>query len=307
MKTRPGEKIKMLTVDELLGVPDGESAVEINIDKIYAFENHPFKVIKDAKMQELIESVLVNGIITPVIVRPDDEDGYEMISGHRRLFAAKEAGLDTIPAFIREMTDDQATIAMVDANLQRETILPSEKAFAYKMRYEAMKRTAGRPKKENASQIGTNLRADAELAKQVGESRNQVQRYMRLTELIPELLDYIDNNRIPVMTGVDISYLPQMIQEWIYEYIKENGTVKANQIAALRNVYDPGMEFTQKEMIGILNANLPTKQSPQKVTFAGSKLRQYFPPNYTMDDMERVILNLLAEWKQGQERKQHGI
>ena len=306
MKTRPGEKIKMLTVDELLGVPDGESAVEINIDKIYAFENHPFKVIKDAKMQELIESVLVNGIITPVIVRPDDEDGYEMISGHRRLFAAREAGLDTIPAFVRELTDDQATIAMVDANLQREIILPSEKAFAYKMRYEAM-RHQGFRSDLTSSQNGTRSRADAELAKQVGESRNQVQRYMRLTELIPELLDYIDSNRIPIMTGVDISYLPQMVQEWIYEYIKENGTVKANQIAALRNVYAPGMVFTQQEMIGILNANLPTKQSPQKVTFTGSKLKQYFPPNYTMDDMERVILNLLAEWKQGQERKQHGI
>ena len=302
MKTRPGEKIKMLTVDQLLGVPEGESAIEISVDKIYAFENHPFKVMKDSKMQELIESVLVNGIITPVIVRPDDEDGYEMISGHRRLFAAREAGLDTIPAFIREMTDDQATIAMVDANLQREIILPSEKAFAYKMRYEAM-RHQGFRSDLTSSQNGTKSRADAELAKQVGESRNQVQRYMRLTELIPELLDYIDSNRIPIMTGVDISYLPQMVQEWIYEYIKENGTVKANQIAALRNVYDPGMEFTQQEMIGILNANLPTKQSPQKVIFTGSKLKQYFPPDYTMDDMERVILKLLTEWKQGQERK----
>ena len=115
MKTRPGEKIKMLTVDELLGVPEGESAIQIEVEKIYAFENHPFKVVKDSKMQELIESVMENGIITPVIVRPDDEDGYEMISGHRRLFAAKEAGLDKIPAFVREMTDDQATIAMVDA------------------------------------------------------------------------------------------------------------------------------------------------------------------------------------------------
>lgn len=306
MKTRPGEKIKMLTVDQLLGVPEGESAIEISVDKIYAFENHPFKVVNDDKMQELIDSIIANGIITPVVVRPDDEDGFEMISGHRRLFAAREAGLDTIPAFVREMTDDQATIAMVDANLQREIILPSEKAFAYKMRYEAM-RHQGFRSDLTSSQNGTKSRADAELAKQVGESRNQVQRYMRLTELIPELLDYIDSNRIPIMTGVDISYLPQMIQEWIYEYIKENGTVKANQIAALRNVYDPGMEFTQQEMIGILNANLPTKQSPQKVTFTGSKLKQYFPPNYTMDDMERVILNLLAEWKQGQERKQHGI
>ena len=303
MKNRPGEKIKMLTVDELLGVPEGESAIEIDVDKIYAFENHPFKVIKDEKMQELIDSVTVNGIITPVIVRPDNEDGYEMISGHRRLFAARKAGLDTIPAFVREMTDDQATIAMVDANLQRETILPSEKAFAYKMRYEAMKRTAGRPRKENSSQFGRNYQTDVVLANQVGESRNQVHRYMRLTELIPELLDYIDNNRIPVMTGVDISYLPQPVQQWLYEYIKENGTVKANQISALRSTYSPDGAFTQTDMIDLLNAQLPVKQSTKKVMFTGAKLKSYFPPEYTVEEMEEVILQLLAQWKQSLERR----
>ena len=303
MKTRPGEKIKMLTVDELLGVPEGESAIQIEVGKIYAFENHPFKVVKDSKMQELIESVMENGIITPVIVRPDDEDGYEMISGHRRLFAAKEAGLDKIPAFVREMTDDQATIAMVDANLQRETILPSEKAFAYKMRYEAMKRGGGRPSKNNSSQNGTNYRADSELAKQVGESRNQVQRFMRLTELIPELLELVDLERLAVMTGVDISFLPKEVQKWIYEYIKENGAIKANQIAAVRNAYSAGRLLTQSEMIQLMNANLPTNQVAKKVTITEKKLKQYFPPNYTAEEMEDIILQLLAGWKQGQERR----
>lgn len=307
MKTRPGQKIKMLTVDELLGVPEGESAIQIDVNKIYDFENHPFKVIKDAKMQELIESVSANGIITPVIVRPDDEDGYEMISGHRRLFAAKEVGLDTIPAFVREMMDDEATIAMVDANLQRETILPSEKAFAYKMRYEAMKRSAGRPKKGNTSQNGTNLRADAELAKQVGESRNQVQRYMRLTELTPELLELVDNERVAVMTAVDISFLSKEVQKWIYEYIKENGNVKANQIAALRNTCVEDKSISQMEMIQLLNANLPVIQSSKKVTFSRTKLRQYFPPEYTTEEIEDIILQLLAGWKQGQERRNDGI
>lgn len=303
MKTRPGEKIKMLTVDELLGVPEGESAIQIEVDKIYAFENHPFKVVKDSKMQELIESVMENGIITPVIVRPDDEDGYEMISGHRRLFAAKEAGLDKIPAFVREMTDDQATIAMVDANLQRETILPSEKAFAYKMRYEAMRRGGGRPVKNNLSQNGTNYRADIDLAKQVGESRNQVQRFMRLTELIPELLELVDLERLAVMTGVDISFLPKEVQNWIYEYIKENGAIKANQIAAVRNAYSAGRLLTQSEMIQLMNANLPTSQVAKKVTITEKKLKQYFPPNYTAEEMENIILQLLAGWKQGQERR----
>ena len=303
MKTRPGEKIKMLTVDELLGVPEGESAIQIEVGKIYAFENHPFKVVKDSKMQELIESVMENGIITPVIVRPDDEDGYEMISGHRRLFAAKEAGLDKIPAFVREMTDDQATIAMVDANLQRETILPSEKAFAYKMRYEAMRRGGGRPPKNNSSQNGTNYRADSELAKQVGESRNQVQRFMRLTELIPELLELVDLERLAVMTGVDISFLPKEVQKWIYEYIKENGAIKANQIAAVRNAYSAGRLLTQSEMIQLMNANLPTNQVAKKVTITEKMLKQYFPPNYTAEEMEDIILQLLAGWKQGQERR----
>ena len=302
MKTRPGEKIKMLTVDELLGVPEGESAIQIEVCKIYAFENHPFKVIKDSKMQELIESVMENGIITPVIVRPDDEDGYEMISGHRRLFAAKEAGLDKIPAFVREMNDDQATIAMVDANLQRETILPSEKAFAYKMRYDAM-RHQGFRSDLSSSQIGTRSRADAELARQVGESRNQVQRFMRLTELIPELLELVDLERLAVMTGVDISFLPKEVQKWIYEYIKENGAIKANQIAAVRNVYSAGSGLTQNEMIQLMNDNLPKNQTAKKVTITEKKLKQYFPPNYTSEEMENIILQLLAGWKQGQERR----
>ena len=253
-------------------------------------------------MQELIESVMENGIITPVIVRPDDEDGYEMISGHRRLFAAKEAGLDKIPAFVREMTDDQATIAMVDANLQRETILPSEKAFAYKMRYDAM-RHQGFRSDLSSSQIGTRSRADAELARQVGESRNQVQRFMRLTELIPELLELVDLERLAVMTGVDISFLPKEVQKWIYEYIKENGAIKANQIAAVRNVYSAGSGLTQNEMIQLMNDNLPKNQTAKKVTITEKKLKQYFPPNYTSEEMENIILQLLAGWKQGQERR----
>lgn len=306
MKTRPGQKIKMLTVDELLGVPEGESAIQIDVNKIYDFENHPFKVIKDAKMQELIESVSANGIITPVIVRPDDEDGYEMISGHRRLFAAKEAGLDTIPAFVREMTDDEATISMVDANLQRETILPSEKAFAYKMRYEAM-RHQGFRSDLSSSQKGTRSRADVELAKQVGESRNQVQRYMRLTELTPELLELVDNERVAVMTAVDISFLSKEVQKWIYEYIKENGNVKANQIAALRNTCVEDKSISQMEMIQLLNANLPVIQSSKKVTFSRAKLKQYFSSEYTTEEIEDIILQLLAGWKQGQERRKDGI
>ena len=179
-------------------------------------------------------------MLTPVIVRPDDEGGYEMISGHRRLFAAKKVGLLVIPATIKEMTDDDAVIAMVDSNIQREEILPSEKAFAYRMRYEAMRRKTGRPSK-NSSQIETNLRADEALAEQVGESRAQVQRFIRLTEVIPELLDLIDRGNIAVMTGVDISHLDEKIQNWLYEYIKDNGVIKSYQISALRDDMNVGL------------------------------------------------------------------
>ena len=176
MANRPGQKIKMTSIDELLCVPSTEGTTDIEVEAIYPFENHPFKVLDDEKMDELVESIKTNGILTPVIVRPDDEGTYEMISGHRRLHAAKRAGLRKVPAIVKEVTDDEATIMMVDANVQREEILPSEKAFAYKMRYDAMKRQAGRPSKNNSSQVGRNFQADVVLAQQVGESRNQVHR-----------------------------------------------------------------------------------------------------------------------------------
>ena len=190
--TRPGQKIKLKSVEELLGVVNEESAMDIEIEKIRPFKDHPFKVVDDEKMQDLVESIRVNGVLSPVLIRPVGNDRYEMVSGHRRMHAAQVLGLERIPAIIREMTDDEATVKMVDSNIQREELLPSEKAFAYKMKLEAMKRTAGRPSKENSCQIGTNYRADNELSDQVGESARQVQRYIRLTELLPELLDLVD-------------------------------------------------------------------------------------------------------------------
>lgn len=297
MKTRSGEKIKLMSVDELLGVPEGEPVTEIEISKVYDFKNHPFKVRDDDKMKDLVESIQVNGILTPVIVRPDDENGYEMISGHRRLFAAKMLGLNVIPATIKEMTDDEATIAMVDSNIQREEILPSEKAFAYKLRYEAMRRTAGRPSSKNASQVGTNFRSDIELAKQVGESRNQIHRYIRLTELKTELLDMVDEGRIALNTGVDISYLTDEVQIWLHEYIKENGVIKSVQIVELRKQLDGNEDISQEEMIQILNDSLPGKAIKEKVTLSSRKLRKYFSTSYSSEEMENVIIKLLEQWK----------
>ena len=299
MKNRSGEKIKLTSIDELLGVVNEESAMEI--DKIKSFSGHPFKVIDDEKMQDLIESISESGVLTPVLIRPDRNDGYEMISGHRRMHAAQKAGLITIPAIVREMTDDEAVIAMVDANIQREELLPSEKAFAYKMKLEAMKRQGSRTDL-TLSQNETKLRSDEILSKQVGESRAQVQRYIRLTELIPDLLELVDKKRLNFTIAVDISYIPQDVQKWIYEYICDNGFIKPNQIAALRN-YLGQAPVTQSLMISILNSHIPVKAPTRKVTLNEKKLTKYFPKNYTSEDMEKVIESLLEKWKQEQEVK----
>ena len=301
MKNRSGEKIKLTSIDELLGVVNEESAMEIEIDKIKSFAGHPFKVIDDEKMQDLIESISESGVLTPVLIRPDQNDGYEVISGHRRMHAAQKAGLITIPAIVREMTDDEAVIAMVDANIQREELLPSEKAFAYKMKLEAMKRQGSRTDL-TLSQNETKLRSDEILSKQVGESRAQVQRYIRLTELIPDLLELVDKKRLNFTIAVDISYIPQDVQKWIYEYICDNGFIKPNQIAALRNYLGQG-PVTQSLMISILNSHIPVKAPARKVTLNEKKLTKYFPKNYTSEDMEKVIESLLEKWKQEQEVK----
>lgn len=303
MKNRSGEKIKLTSIDELLGVVNEESAMEIEIDKIKPFAGHPFKVIDDEKMQDLIESISESGVLTPVLIRPDQNDRYEMISGHRRMHAAQKAGLITIPAIVREMTDDEAVIAMVDANIQREELLPSEKAFAYKMKLTAMKRQAGRPSKNNSGQNDQKLNGVVSrdlLAEQVGESSKQIQRFIRLTELIPDLLELVDKKRLNFTIAVDISYIPQDVQKWIYEYICDNGFIKPNQIAALRNYLGQG-PVTQSLMISILNSHITVKAPARKVTLNEKKLTKYFPKNYTSEDMEKVIESLLEKWKQEQE------
>ncbi len=300
MKSRPGQKIKLTSVEELLGVVNEESAMDLEIAKIRPFKNHPFKVVDDERMQDLMESIRVNGILSPTLVRPLGHDTYEMVSGHRRMHAAMLLGMDRIPVIIREMTDDEAVVKMVDANIQREELLPSEKAFAYKMKMEAMKRGAGRPTKENSCQNGTNYRADEELSDQVGESARQVQRYIRLTELIPELLDYVDQKRIQFTVAVEISYIDQEIQKWLFEYIKDNGVVKLNQITLLRTKLQTGA-ITQAKMIALLNGSQPGKAPSSKLTFSEKKLREYFPATYTASEMRGIIEDLLEEWKQRQE------
>ena len=300
MKTRAGQKIRLTSVEELLGVTNEESAMDLEIAKIRPFKDHPFKVLDDEKMQDLMESIRINGILSPVLVRPIGNDTYEMVSGHRRMHAAMMLGMDTVPAIIREMTDDEAVVKMVDANIQREELLPSEKAFAYKMKFEAMKRQVGRPSKDNSTQIGWNFETAELVGKETGESKNQVRRYIRLTELIPELLDYVDQKRIQFTVAVEISYIDQEVQKWLFEYIKDNGVVKLNQITLLRSQLQTGA-ITQAKMIMLLNDSQPGKAPSSKLTFTEKKLREYFPATYTTTEMRSIIEDLLQEWKEHQE------
>ncbi|MDD5847031.1 MAG: ParB/RepB/Spo0J family partition protein [Lachnospiraceae bacterium] len=311
--TAKREKVHFESVEELLGAPVAKDATsEIRIDQIFPFENHPFKVLDDDRMQELVESIRQHGVLVPVLVRPDDEGTYEMISGHRRMHAAKLAGLVTIPAIIKPMTDDEATIAMVDANMQREEILPSERAFSLKMKMDAMRRQGYRAdltqkSRDNAPEMskatcGTQFpkfdderRSREQIGKEAGIGGRQVQKYIRLTELDSRLLDLVDQKRIAIALAVEISYLDKQIQSWIYEYVKDNGFLKKEQIMAVRAVDHPE-QLTQYTMIQLMNDALPKPRDTGRVTFSGAKLNKYFPPHFSGQQREEIILKLLQEW-----------
>ena len=203
---------EMFSTEESRQEQKREQVQQIPIEELFPFKEHPFKVLDDEAMQRTVESVAQYGVLAPLIARPRPEGGYEIISGHCRQHAAELAGLDTLPVIVREMTDDAAILLMVDSNLQRESILPSERAFAYKMKLDAMKRTSGRPSKENVPQIGTQKRSDQIMAEELGESRNQIQRFIRLTNLIPELLDLVDEKKISFNPAVELSYLDEAQQ-----------------------------------------------------------------------------------------------
>ena len=297
------EKLHFESVQELLGAPvDNEGTQEIRIDQIYPFENHPFKVLDDDKMTDLVESIKENGILVPVLVRPDDEGSYEMISGHRRLHAAKAAGLSTIPAVIKEMTNDEATIAMVDANIQREEILPSERAYSFKMKMDAMRRQGARIDLiDGTSDTECRKLNTAEIVgEECGMKQVQVRKYVRLTELIQELMNLVDEKKVPIVLGVELSYLDHDIQGWVYEYIKENGFLKKEQVEALRKQANPE-NMTQFTVISIMNDALPGNKASGRVNLSEKKLDKYFPSHVSANERERVILNLLQKWKEEQE------
>ena len=279
-KIRPGQKIKLTSVEELLGVSNEESAMDI----------------------EVVESIRANGILSPVLIRPIGNDIYEMVSGHRRMHAAILLGMDRIPAIIREMTDDEAIVKMVDANIQREELLPSEKAFAYKMKMDAMKRQGSRSdltSGQNDQKLIGKVSRDI-LAEEMGESSKQIQRYVRLTELIPELLEYVDQKRLQFTVAVEISYIDKEVQKWLYEYIKDNGMVRLNQVVLLRAQMKTGA-ITQAKIISMLNNSQPGKGPATKLTFSEKKLREFFPAHYTSTQMRDVIEDLLSDWKHKQD------
>ncbi|MGN0366860.1 MAG: ParB/RepB/Spo0J family partition protein [Suilimivivens sp.] len=302
MASRAGQKIKLTSIDELLCVPETEGTVDIDVRAIYPFENHPFRVVDDEKMEELVESIKANGILTPVLVRPDDEGTYEMISGHRRLHAAKKAGLLKIAAIVKEMTNDDAVIAMVDANVQREEVLPSERAFSLKMKMDAMNHR-GKRTDLTLSHEETKFHTAEKIGEAEGLGRAQVHRYIRLTELIPKLLDMVDEKKLALSVAVDLSYMNKNVQQWIYEFIRENGMIKQEQLMELRK-YRDDKNITQEQLINILIGSVSTVPASKKITLNERKLHKFFPAYYSKAEMERVIFGLLEQWKQSQDSEE---
>lgn len=301
------ENLALKGLDDLFSTEENrqeeqrEQVQQIPIDALHPFTNHPFKVLDDEAMTRTVESIAQYGVLAPLIARPrPDGDGYEIISGHRRQYAAKLAGLDTLPVIVRQMSDDAAVILMVDSNLQREHILPSERALAYKMKLDAMKRTAGRPSKENSRQLVGNFETADLIGKESGESGRQVQRFIRLTNLIPELLDMVDEKKISFNPAVELSYLDEKQQRDFLEAM--DGTQNApsvSQALQLKKMAQSG-EFTYKKAFDILGQEKKSEQDT--VTIKNDILRKYFPRSYTPRQMEEKIIQLLDAWQKKRQR-----
>ena len=292
--------IELKSVDDLFATEEiredaqREKVQNISLGELHPFKNHPFKVKDDAAMQDTVDSVREYGVLVPAIARPDPSGGYELIAGHRRHHASELAGKETMPVIVRDLDDDAATIIMVDSNLQREELLPSERAFAYKMKLDAMKRQAGRPSRENVSQVGTQKRSDQIMAEQVGESRNQIQRFIRLTELIPTLLDMVDERKIAFNPAVELSYLKKEEQTLLLEAMdSEQATPSLSQAQRLK-------KFSQQKMLSldVMRAVMSEekKNDLDRVTLKNETLRKYFPKSYTPKQMEDTIIKLLEGW-----------
>ena len=280
-----------------------EQVQQIPIGELFPFKNHPFKVLDDESMQRTVESVEQYGVLSPLIARPRPEGGYEIISGHRRQHAAQLAGLDALPVIVRQMDDDAAVLLMVDSNLQRETILPSERAFAYKMKLEAMKHQAGRPTQDNYSQVGNNFGtlSSEEMAEELGTSKNQIFRYIRLTNLVPELLDMVDEKKIAFNPAVELSYLDESQQRDFLEAMKDTQNAPSlSQAQRLKKLAQEG-HFSYDVAFAVMGEE--KKDELDKVVIKNDTLRKYFPRSYTPKQMEDTIIKLLEQWQRKQQRQ----
>ena len=277
-----------------------EQVQQIPVDELFPFKNHPFKVLDDDAMTRTVESISQFGVLAPLIARPRPEGGYEIISGHRRKHAAELAHLDTVPVIVRNMEDDAATILMVDSNLQREHILPSERAFAYKMKLDAIKNQGARSDL-TSSQVGTKLRADEKVAKDSGESRNQIQRFIRLTNLVPELLDMVDEKKISFNPAVELSYLDESQQRDFLEAMNDTQNAPSlSQAQRLKKLAQEG-HFSYDVAFAVMGEE--KKDELDKVVIKNDTLRKYFPRSYTPKQMEDTIIKLLEQWQRKQQRQ----
>lgn len=275
--------------------PKKEKVRVIPLEYIDEFPGHPFKVLDDESMQKLMNSIEEIGVQSPIVARIKEDQRYEIISGHRRVYACRRLGLKLIPAIVRDLSRDEAIIAMVDANLQREHILPSEKAAAYKMKMDAMKRRAGRPSKENVSPLGTNLRTDEIIAQEAGESRNQVQRYIRLNELVPELLEMVDRESIAFRPAVELSYLSEDEQRNLVETIdSEEATPSLSQAIRMKKLSQEG-KLDMDKIFSIMTEEKPNQA--ETVKFKSDELSRFFPERTPPELIRQTILKLLDAWQ----------
>ena len=291
---------EMFSTEESRQEQKREQVQQIPIEELFPFKEHPFKVLDDEAMQRTVESVAQYGVLAPLIARPRPEGGYEIISGHRRQHAAELAGLDTLPVIVREMTDDAAVILMVDSNLQRENILPSERAFAYKMKLEALKNQGARSDL-TSSQVGMKLQALDIVGQEAGDSRNQVHRFIRLTNLIPELLDLVDEKKISFNPAVELSYLDEAQQRDFLQAMDETQNAPSlSQAQRMKKLAQEG-KFTYEAAFSIMGE--AKKDELDKVVIKNDTLKKYFPRSYTPRQMEDVIIKLLEQWQRRQQRQ----
>ena len=277
-----------------------EQVQQIPIDALHPFTNHPFKVLDDEAMTRTVESIAQYGVLAPLIARPRPEGGYEIISGHRRQYAAKLAGLDTLPVIVRQMSDDAAVILMVDSNLQREHILPSERAFAYKMKLEALKNQGARSDL-TSDQVGQKLWSVEQVASDAGESKTQIQRFIRLTNLVPELLDMVDEKKIAFNPAVELSYLDESQQRAFLEAMNDTQNAPSlSQAQHLKKMAQQG-EFSYEKAFDVMGQE--KKSEKDTVTIKNETLRKYFPRSYTPKQMEEKIIQLLDAWQKKQQRR----